>query len=112
RTLLFFLTTRNTTLETRLCSSAVEGVACGRKSASWFVRVSHAVGTRSRNCSSRRAWVCLRSPLWIPDSTITNLYPASAAFAMTEVKFVVLPLCTYPTTRPFDAHFASCGRGV
>ena len=48
----------------------------------------------------------------MPEKTMMNLYPTSAALAMTAVKFVVFPDCTYPTTSPFASQLGALGGGV
>src|SRR5680860_98088 len=49
-------------------------------------------GFGSHSCALRRSWVWARSASWMPERTMKNLYPASAAFAITAVKLVVFPL--------------------
>ena len=77
-----------------------------------FVRGSHFSVFSSVNSVESRACVCFRSELWMPERTMTRLYPRSAAFAATAVKFVVFPDWTYPTTRPRHLKSGRFGRGV
>ncbi|WP_168707279.1 hypothetical protein [Gordonia paraffinivorans] len=87
-------------------------MAGARKSSSAFVSCFHFFGVSSQSCSSSRSCVCFLSPLWMPEKTMMNLYPTSAALAMTAVKLVVFPDCTYPTTSPFASQLGALGGGV